>query len=507
MHNLNNVGDILERVTYELRGLPNVRAVRVNLRQALTEAYREVCELADWPWLRQRRPLLVMPDLTVANNRIARTSDRSFAVATAHLLEAAGATGDSDIGSVYLNALVGAEFGLDDVSLADDGDGNWKLGPFEVQKVYDSGAGIFIMACDPRMIIDSKTGDEGLFRFRFPRSLLAYDIDQVLGVYDKTTGRRLSQVPMADGIRNHNEDRAGQPTVYWLDDSFRVSTPHHTVLATATVPILPHRNAQAYGKRLLHPPRTTSPGSKFSPAGITFTPTNDATGALPAGTYRLFCTWTQAGRIGPRSEITEVVVASPHDCIEITGTPEVAEADIGKTLLWWYSLNDSPFYLFQDTASTAFVANPMSTIPYSAGTTYIKTWVDWTRDDSAIRWDELMGGADHRYISVWPRPTEPTWLELEAVVRPSALLDDLDVPMLPAPFLDLLVWMTVVKLAGVKHADEGTMNRARTMAAQRLSALHRRYGTHKDERVQRAVQGPVDAPRLVLPDVIDHLPD
>lgn len=510
MHSLNNVDDIIERVKYELRGLPNVRATRLNLRQTLNEVYLQLCESYRWPWLVQRRPLLALPDVTLDNNDIALvpTMSRWFVMGTSTFLSALGVppAAGGPIASVYTQALFGAEFALADRARAVDGDGSWLLGPFEVWYMTGDDTVLYFVA-DPRLVVDSKTGDEGEFVFRFPRLSLAPDIDQVVAVYEKATGRQLQARSTSWAIGNGDEDAAGAPAVYWLDDAFRRSEQHRTYTATAMPPLPQFRNAEAYGRWLLEPPRGDAAATKFSPAGVTFTPTNGA-GTLVAGTYRIFCTWTLAGRIGPRSEITEVVVASPHDTIEITNKPEVGEADIGKVLLWWISYNDGPFYLYQDTDNVDTFGIPMTQFPaFGGGTTYFTNNPDYRRDYAAVRWDDVMAGSPHRYLSVWPRPSTPLELELEVVVRPRDLMEGSDVPLLPRPFLDLLVWLTVERIASVQNADSGTMLRARALAKDRLDALRRRYGAHDGLRhIKGQVGDSADGGTWDWPN-IDHRPD
>lgn len=503
---LTNYGDILERVRYELRGLPNVRAARKNAEAVVSEVHRDICEAYEWPWLRQFRPVLLMPDIVIPNGSIIRVSDRTWTTTVAALATAMGLTTGVGTGSIaaYAAMLQGATFDLYDRTLLDEGDGNWSMGPFEVWAALTDSTTVTLL-CDPRMEIDSKTGDEGDFVIRFPRMLLTSDIEQVLGVRLKSDRSPLVAI-RPDSARELEEDRQGVPSCFWLDDGFRPRFAPGGVTATAHVPIAPVRNMiGAFGLQVAPPVGGSAP-TKFSPGGFSAAATNSS-GTLLAGTYRIFCTWLVAGRLSPPSEQVEVTVASPNDTIEITGSPEAATADSGKRLLWWFSFNDGPFFLDQNTSTTSTLALPMSDVPFGGGTKVITTNVDRTRDYAAIRWDEAYNGPSHRYLSVWPRPAEVREAEVEVVVRGRELIDPTDVPLLPQPFLDCIVWEAARRIAAVQNADAGTMDRCKEMADTRMDALRRRYGAHDAVRIQRDVHGVDDHRRVMWPDIINHRPD
>lgn len=497
---VSNLGDIIARVKHELRGLPNVQKTRDNLRQLATEVQREIVEEHPYPFMRETRQVVLLPDVELTNMQCSLYEDagnstlRVFATTRQYLAAGMGID-DGDVpeaGAELLERLNGATFDLADRTLRDDGDGNWAVGPFEVYNagIASTSLGVVFLYLDDRASIDSITGDEGDYVIRFPRLLLDPSISEVLWLRERATGAAdLRAISTRDGL-TLEENRAGDPAVWWMDDGFRPRFGPGGVTATGFAPLSVTRSINAsLGRQAPVPINSTAAAGKFTPGGITIGTTTG--GTLPVGKYKVMFSWLIAGRLSPPTEALSVTIAdATNDAIQITGAPQhpLGVTWHGWRRTAWMSYNDGPFYLVQGGTPLGSTASTPAASPPSSSTETILSPINPSAQ-SAIRWDDAYAGGQHRYLVIWPRPTVVKFYEMGVTRRPRALIEDTDTPHLPIEFNDLIVWEMCARIAAVQNADSETARECRKIADRRLNALKSKFGMNRAVRHQRQPLG------------------
>jgi len=527
-----NLGEIIERVKTELRGLPNIAATRVQLQQVVNEEHSAICEEYPWPFLVETRQMLWLPDITspqtLAGGVIqiyddpppkSSSSQRVFTLGPTFglFLEQYGTwtVQDSYAANEVLSCLLGSTLELADRSLLGSmtSTGNWTLAPFEVQRVFMSsqdpaGSEVYTnlplvwLICDDRCNIQDMDLSEGELVLRFPRRLLPADVAAVQSVRRRDRTSPLTAITSANAHRLE-ENRAGDPEFWWLDTGLRPTWGSGDAIhATAHPPLSPIRRVDGLLGRRVEAPSSMTPNP--TPSGFTVTAQNNGLSTvdeLTPGKYKVRLAWSVAGRLSPPSETKEVTLTSAHDSILIDNIPERNLYWHGWVMTVWVSFNDGPFYMAQqpdvyDTNAhhphVEWVDPVTTTIRTLPDVTIDRSYFDWGNPSAMIRWDDVYAGPDHRYLAIWPRPTEPLNLELTVLRRPRQLLQDTDAPHLPYGFNDLLMWRVVAKIAGVSHADSVTYETATRLAEKRLQSLKAKYGMDRAVRHQRAmIDGPV----------------
>lgn len=500
-----NLGDIIARVKHELRGLPNVQATRNNLRQLATEVQREIVEEHPYPFMRETRQFVLLPDFELTQalcpllEILSVSTERVFLTGRSVIAGALGVDDDMPAAAPELfERLNGATFDLADRTLRGLGDGNWQVGPFEIYaagvSTTDTPSFVYLYL-DDRAKFDSLTGDEGDFVIRFPRLLLDPSISEVLWLRERATGAAdLRAISTRDGL-TLEENRAGDPAVWWMDDGFRPRFGPGGVTATAFAPLSAHRSANAsLGRQLPVPVNAAAEATKFSPGGISLATNDSGSGTLPVGKYRVALAWLAAGRLSPMGAPLEASItasAPTFKGLTLTGAP-VRPHGVewnGWVRTVWVSRDDGPFYLYQTGApGGATAAGPAGFPAPSSDTILIYDPIDPSAMD-AIRWDDAYAGGQHKYLVVWPRPTTVRYFEMGVTRRPRALIEDVDVPHLPIEFNDLIVWEMCARIAAVQNADSETARECRKIADRRLNALKSKFGMNRAVRHQRQPLG------------------
>ena len=456
-----NVKEMTERVEAELRWAPNIQVHRTNVKDVLTDCYRELAEAYAWPWMRRTHPLWVFPDLTIANADLTRVSARSFEVATG-ALETAGlyAAEDAGVSGEWKRYLAGAVLDLADATLRDQGDGNWPIAPFEIENAEDSATGgqDTILFLDPRASITSLTGNEGSFVIKFPRVQLPVDCANVVEI--RASDKRLvPPVSYRDGLAL--AERSGSsPSLWWADTGLDLRTAEWRFPIGKLTPAAPvARSVSAYGLRndaIFDDPPLTVQG---------------AAGNLPSKTYEVFLAWWWAGRLSPASRKVRTRVTTGG--IEITSAlPAMPDTSYGRRLTVWFGPEGGPYYLHAmlTTATTTTVAD-ITDLP--AQQLY-----------QTVRWDEAHPGGDYKYIRLYPRPATVERFEVTYIPILRPLRDETDEPEFDSSFHDVLVWQATERLAAQSNATKRAST-ARTIANDRYRALRRRYGMHEAARTVR----------------------
>lgn len=501
---VSNLGDIIARVKHELRGLPNVQKTRDNLRQLATEVQREIVEEHPYPFMRETRQVVLLPDIELTQAQcpllelLGDTFLRVFATVRTAIATQAGID-DGDVpeaGPDLLERLNGATFDLADRTLRDSGDGNWSVGPFEIYCAIlsNTSPGIVYLYLDDRARIASLTGDEGDFVIRFPRLLLDPTISEVLWLRERATGAAdLRAISTRDGL-TLEENRAGDPACWWMDDGFRPRFGPGGVTSTGFAPLSTTRSINAsIGRSLPVPVNVEAESTKFSPGGISIATDDDLSGELPVGKYKVAFAWLAAGRLSPMTEPLEasIVASAPtFKALSITGAPvRPGGEEHGWVRTVWMSRDDGPFYLYQTgSPGGANAAGPAGFPALTTTTILITTPIDPSAM-YAIRWDDAYAGSQHRYLVVWPRPTVVKFFEMGVTRRPRALIEDTDTPHLPIEFNDLIVWEMCARIAAVQNADSETARECRKLADRRLNALKSKFGMNRAVRHQRQPLG------------------
>lgn len=531
---LHNYELIYNRVVYELRGLPDVDKVRIHVRQVINEVHTELCMSYPWPFLRETRQFVWLPDIEILQQASPYTSvlaiesdpapkssstDRMFSISGLGNTivneyddwTAAEAYGAGEV----LDALFGATLDVVDHSVLDDATsvGNWAIAPFEIQRAWMdehnpndplslvNNLSLVYIVCDDRCLIDSMDLSEGHPIIRFPRRRLTADIMEVRGLRIRRTGQKprpLTAVDATTGL-GLEENRAGEPQLWWMDEGLRTRFGGAGINATALPLLSAIRTTDGIlGRRTPAPYNGMKTPTSTTPGGFTCTAGNGGLSAatkLAPGKYLIRLAWMVAGRLSPPSEPVEVTVSGSNDQIVIADIPVRDLYWHGWTMTVWASYKPTgmaeygPFYLAQGSEpEDNNEAHPAGNRTLTT-LTLTRDYFDWGNPSAMIRWDDVWAGPDHRYIAIWPRPSKPTLMEMDVTRRPRQLLEPTDATHLPIEFNDLIVWEAVSRIAAVSHGDTQTFVNAQRLAGQRLEALLKKFGMNRAVRLSRAVIG------------------
>ena len=513
---LTNAGEIIERVKHELRGVPNIAVERTAMWQLLNEVHSQVCSEFDWPFLQTVRQFLQLPDILFETGvevyadppPKSSSSERLLIIGdVVPMMETLGFAPQDmyalgEIIERFVGATVEMEPDFRALALPETAVGSWGMGAFEVQKVFVTSndpelavgaepgvVGLGILADDR---LDSTSGDIPYMLFRFPRLLVDADVAAIRWVKRRGSDRPLRGTTAERGHRLE-EHREGDPEVWWMDEGLRPTFGHAGMYATGLPPLAAMRRAGAVlGRQVVTPynglgaPSTTIPAGFTVAAGTASIPDEEK---LAPGKYRVRLAWMVAGRLSPPTEAQEVTLSGTNWTILVDNIPERGLYWHGWTMTVWVSKDGGPYYLAQGgVIGQQYYAHPIQ--PRTLDSVNLtRAYFDWANPSAMIRWDEVYAGPEHRYISMWPRPTTAQYFEMGVILRPRQLVENTDAPHLPQEFNDLLVWEMVARIAPVRHGDTNTGAIARGLAAGRKNALLERFGMNKARPLQRALYG------------------
>lgn len=515
MH-LTNAGEIIARVHHELRGVPNISVERTAMWQLLNEVHSQLCSQYDWPFLQEVRNFWQFPDILFETGvevyadppPKSSSSERVLVIDdVVSMMETLGfAPQDMYALGELLERFVGATVEMEPdfraLALPETAVGTWGMGAFEVQRVFvtsndpelavgaePAAVGLWLIADDR---LNSTSGAMPSILFRFPRLLLDADVASVRWVRRRGHDRTLKPITATAGHRLE-EHREGDPEVWWMDEGLRPERGPAGMYATALPPLSAMRRAGAVlGRQVPTPyngmgsPTPTLPAGFTATADVAVIPDEEK---LQAGKYRVRLAWMVAGRLSPPTEPVEVTISGSNNIITVANIPERGLYWHGWTMTIWVSKDGGPYYLAQGGA----IGDQQNAHPHYSRTldeiNISRAFFDWANPSAMVRWDEVYAGPEHRYITLWPRPTLAQQYEMGIVRRPRQLVENTDAPHLPQEFNDLLVWEMVARIAPIRHGDTNTGVVAAGLAAKRLDALKERFGMHKARNVQRALYG------------------
>lgn len=487
-----NLARLAQAVEDELQQAPDVRRWRTLIREKLNDEYQYLCELRPWPFRIREAPLFVYPDFTIAKADLDFADSQGQRVWNGTNLESTLsdvmfplAENSGTMWAFHRENLIGAEVGIEDPSATDLANGNWKEGPFVIERVKDlGGPGPTRIWLDPRCnCTAAPDADGGDYHVRFPRYLLPADCDQLLddGVKDEF-GLALRYVhPSVHRAWSMGTERppavgGGFVGAWTYDEGFDTTAP----LDRSHSPNL-WSNAST---------STTYPSWFDHHRNVSIREQIATTGSATGSTwtvgqrYRFAVSWYYANRFGPLSNISEWTPTSGLPSVVLSGMPSLpANAGLtpavayGWVLAIFVAVGDGPFYLLQ------YVDPPPSSGGTSTSVTLSTAPV--ATPQHRVRYDNVFA-ASYRYIRLLNRPSSHRKYQLRYLRRCTPLLAEEDVPELAEQFHPLIVLRAAAALAKNREQGSRTALYARLVqeADRKLAEMMQFYFPGQHERFQ-----------------------
>ncbi len=458
-----NLGQMLRRVETELQYEPDLLAHRQDFREVINEVYQALARERSWPWLWRQEPLWVLPDIefpfadtevggiTVTPVDLVTGQPRRFEIDKQYVCSVLGI--DTGAWTIELQSrLLAAEFDLIEPLKRSEGDGTWERAPFVVEAigaVAPDSSNDGTVTLDPRCDIDSLNGSEGEGVVIRPRRIrLPAGLDELDALLDANGVPLAFASPRtARNLLDPNRP-AGSPMVA-LEDGGMIAGEGVNQFETEFA-----REIENWPVR-----------ERF-----TLTDGDPSSGDLTPGvTVRVFLSWSYAGRLGPPSEIVELVVPD-SGVVKVTGIPVLPETtgvvEYGRHISVWMAEGEGAFF-YQGLHTTPATATFEIDTPNSAATTVYR----WTRRP---RWDEQYTGSTYKYVRLYPHPSALTQLTCQFWARARQLIEDTDSPEFHEAYHDLIVWLACKQLA-TRYGSDGDVQRFMAHIKERRSALDARY--------------------------------
>lgn len=432
MHPGMSLGEIVTAVGQQLEYEPDLLVHRTDIRHRVNRVYQRFARSQPWPWLQRRANLWTFPDFETDGFDIppGGTGVRTLAIDEADLTGTMYPAEDLGAFDYVQSQLEGAEIELADPSLRDQGNGNWELAPFVIERVVPEVSGAVLVYLDPRANIDTFPGTEGSIAVRFPRYRLPVDLDRLIAIRDPD-GDPLTALPPALERRLVNNLVVPSVPGFLLED--RGHEPRFGPLVRPGVsigvtPVNPDQNLDIFQR-------------ENQPIRQTIAAAAAAGGSLTADTtYQVFASWWYSGRFGPPSNTVEVTTTSVNKSINVSNLPVMPSLDYGRVVALFIREGEGAFYLadFQLICTTA-----------TKSITQMPTGQEAVRP---VRWGEVYPG-NYQYVRLFPRPTVMSKYVVEYIAKPRQLIEDTDQPEFDQAYHELLVYMTAADFASKVGGD------------------------------------------------------
>lgn len=455
---------LIRGVEEELQRAPQTRSWREQVTNALNAEMFDLLGSREWPFLVVQRPLWVFPDFTLTGTQITMPSStprRVFDIPSISTSLVGTMWGSSSATSLpdFLESLVGAEVGVDSGAGAYL-TGNWRDGPFMIERVLYDGSDSVRLWLDPRCTVASLPADTVL-NIRFPRYLLPPDLAEIIA-QDSLTDERgvpLAHKPpaqflaLSQGNGRPTRITVGTPRYFTVDEGIDWQVPPDR-LTSPNLWVGVDTAAPRYDLRI--PPPQHEMTANASPGG-----------SLDFGKrFRIAFCYYVAGRFGPLGNIYEVTTTDTNRTITATYgwlLPQDAfltpDTNVGWYLAAFVAEGDGPLML------QGYVAGPNQ----ARGSDYVVTQLaNLTTPWKGVRYDDV-AVTPPRFLRLLPRPSSHQRLSLRYRRRPTPLVHDEDVPPFPAEFHRALVYGAAARLA--EGAQIGGAPQLATAARMRAAAL------------------------------------
>lgn len=455
---------LIRGVEEELQRAPQTRSWREQVRNAINAEMYDLLGSREWPFLVVQRPLWVFPDFTLTGTQITLPSAvprRVFDIpsVSGSLVGTMWPAGSSSILPDFLEQLVGAEVGMEESDPVADNTGNWRDGPFTIERVLFDGGDSVRIWLDPRCNVTSLPSTATL-HVRFPRYLLSPDLAEIIA-QDSLTDERgvpLAHKPpsqflrLAQGNGRPPRTMVGTPRYFTVDEGIDWQVPPDR-LVSPNIWMNETIAAPRYDLRI--------PTPQFELNAVA-----SGGGNLVPGRYRVAVCFYVAGRFGPLSNVYEVTTTDANRTITATHgwllPPDAFLApdnSIGWYLAAFIAEGDGPLMLHGYTAGPNQARGSDYTITLLPNPTM--PWKGVRYDDVAV--------SPPRFLRLLPRPSAHQRLSLRYRRRPTPLVHDEDVPPFPAEFHRALVYGAAARLA--EGAQIGGAPQLATAARMRAAAI------------------------------------
>jgi hypothetical protein len=397
-----NLGQIRERIQNELQHAPTTTAHKNDINQVVNDVYQKRMSSERWTYRTVEGTMRLRADVTGVSFKVRTTTGKSLQLRTV--------TGVSAVYMHDYDALL--------LLASDESDSLRRFGriaggpswPVEWRQVHAKYDGVHAggwpdpdldtVSADVAVYLDDPpaaayqdiTYTDGILRH--DRYQMPFDCGEIISIVSRDDKR--GEMELVNRTRermlmmNTNQDGAGQPVAWLMDDAVDCGPAPRKTMTAAT----------------------------------------GTTGSLAAGTYRYFYAFYGKGTFSAPSNIVSIVVSGTAD--EVVLSALEAEPD---TRYW----RDK--HVFRDDGDGVF--RLLARVPPGTAT-YTDSGA--TAPDETFRWDDRMA-APRKAVRFWPRPSADQWVSVSYLRVPNRLVTDQDTPEMPEEYHHILVHEAIVQLA------------------------------------------------------------